>query len=403
MSSTTLHDSCILPLNACSAEFCPSPLHRNFLAIGTYQLQDKSNDEHQGERIGRLFLYSVHQRGKEDGGHQLSLSHVEPSPSSRSSSDLPGYLPGIFDLKWSRGYEEEPILAAAMADGSIRLYKLLSSTLSTHQGFIGDQGLQELSRCQACTHPANAVEKIGNMSLSLDWDPFEQTRIVVSGSKGSLSIVQATESGSKLEREVEWQGHSLEAWCVAFSHQHRNLVYSGSDDAILKAWDLRMDLDLGPSSDPSPPQSIFVDRKTHGAGVCTISPHPLSPHLIATGSYDEKVRVWDARSQSKPLLIAEVGTGGGNWRLRWHPTNPTLLLAACMYNGAAVIQWDQEKEDKEDEGSIRGHLKVKCCHEGHESITYGADWYRDEGDKKSMLAATCSFYDRSLHLWSISE
>eukprot|EP00967_Tisochrysis_lutea_P040638 scaffold48860_cov22-Tisochrysis_lutea.AAC.4 len=34
----------------------------------------------------------------------------------------------------------------------------------------------------------------------------------------------------------------------------------------------------------------------------------------------------------------QANTGGGNWRLRWHPEQPALLLAACMYNGCAVLR-----------------------------------------------------------------
>ena len=81
--ATTLHDSLFLELNACSAEFCPSPSHPDLLAIGTYQLQDKEQDEHHGERIGRMYLYNIQHRGEEEGPqYQLSLSHAEP------------YLPG---------------------------------------------------------------------------------------------------------------------------------------------------------------------------------------------------------------------------------------------------------------------------------------------------------------------
>jgi hypothetical protein len=58
----------------------------------------------------------------------------------------------------------------------------------------------------------------------------------------------------------------------------------------------------------APPSEIpiFSNGRSHAAGVCTISPHPCIPHLVATGSYDDHVRLWDMRLMSRPLLITKV-------------------------------------------------------------------------------------------------
>lgn len=77
-----------------------------------------------------------------------------------------------------------------------------------------------------------------------------------------------------------------------------NIVLSGSDDATLKVHDT--------SIAQGTALTLFSDRRTHGSGVTTLSPHPRLPYLLASGSYDESVRLWDIRQPSKPLLQAQV-------------------------------------------------------------------------------------------------
>lgn len=115
---------------------------------------------------------------------------------------------------------------------------------------------------------------------------------------------------------AQWQAHDLfgspiEAWIVAFNCHNPNVLYSGADDAALKGWDLR----VGRGGTAHSP--LFTNARTHSMGVCSLQFHPHDERLVVVGSYDEHVSVWDHRNMKTPLALH--ATGGGVWRLKWHP------------------------------------------------------------------------------------
>jgi diphthine methyl ester acylhydrolase len=116
--------------------------------------------------------------------------------------------------------------------------------------------------------------------------------------------------------------------------------------------------------------------------------NPHCSHVVATGSYDEHVRLWDMRALATPILTQKLSCGGGVWRLAWHPSEQDTLLAACMQNGFAVLRG--------------GELWQSYCpgaKEGeHGSLGYGVGWCQPAPGR--FAAVTASFYDRSLHVCS---
>ena len=104
-------------------------------------------------------------------------------------------------------------------------------------------------------------------------------------------------------------------------------------------------------------------------------------------SYDANLRLFDKRRLATPLLSHPVG--GGIWRLKWHPSDESKLLVACMQDGFKVVQWRHE--------GIEDTMATLGLFDGHESLAYGADWTQHANG--AMLAATCSFYDHQLKTW----
>lgn len=217
---------------------------------------------------------------------------------------------------------------------------------------------------------------------------------------------------SELCQVLQWLGHQYEAWITAFNAWNSSIVYSGGDDCLLRGWDTRTGCH----------KPTFTSKR-HEMGVSSIQCNHAYEHIIATGSYDEKIHVWDDRNMTHPLCTSHPG--GGVWRIKWHPYHGNTMLTACMYEGFHILQFNNNT----------GHqsLEKVVSYKEQASLAYGADWYRkhiqlsrfsaqdceqmdrnDEhkgtdllhesiSDTQTDIVATCSFYDHALNLWTVNN
>ncbi|XP_068594424.1 diphthine methyltransferase [Brachionichthys hirsutus] len=315
-------------LSADAVEWCPVSPDNDVLVCGTYELQKGTGEGHAAaSRTGRLYLFEF-RREAQVGPPLSELQRMETA--------------AILDLKWCRvPVSGRAVLGVAAATGELQLY-----TLSDSQA--GGRSLQTLSSL-----------KVGAecLALSLDWSAgrldSSDLRVACSDSAGGVGVLALAEGA--LVSLSRWNAHDYEAWIAAFSYWDTQLVYSGGDDCKLKGWDLRVG-----SSTP-----LFTSKR-HSMGVCSIHSSPHREHILATGSYDEQVLLWDGRNMHRPL--SESPVGGGVWRLKWHPTDQHLLLAACMHNGFHVLHCEQAL------GGGGGACPVVASYILHNSLAYGADW-----------------------------
>lgn len=371
-------------VNADAVAFCPYEALEHLVVCGCYELDSSTNPP---SRSGRLVLHST-TNGLDE------ICAVE---------DV-----GVLDCLWlpekaakaaGKGY-----LAVATSDCSAELYCL--EWQPTDPPLVTGLTLKDSMPCVDA----------GAACMGLAWSPsVSAPQLALSGTTGRAFVGQLAPGGLTLVNT--WQAHELECWAIAFGGEEEpHTLFTGGDDSTLKRWDLRAaagggaggsgseSADEDAADGPPPPVATASNRRSHSAGVCCISPCPSRPNLVATGSYDEKARLWDARMLRAPIVEHECG--GGVWRLKWHPQQRNVLLAACMHAGFAVLHVEGGELDAVDVDLSTLTLDVAARYEAHgmgSALGYGADWaHRPAEDPPSakLRGATASFYDRQMHLWS---
>ena len=284
----------------------------------------------------------------------------------------------VFEAKWSPRGETDDRAVVADAAGGLSLIRVVDDDSAPtvrveHVLRVGDVGGDGLG-----------------MVTCVDWSA--SGAFAASASDGSFRLLCEREGGIDVVETFEG-AHDLEMWAIAFDRTRRDVVYTGADDCALKVWDAR-----------DATRASATNRKTHGAGVTCVVPSPHDDHIIATGSYDDYVRLWDCRRIATPL--SECNVGGGAWRARWHRSRRALACAA-MGGGAVLLD------------AANDALTAVYTYDDHESIVYGADWVsapndtknnnnssgneeergEDENNHDDDVLVTCSFYDNDVRCW----
>lgn len=203
MPAIKTHDQHQLPLNADVAEWCPAPQALSALAVGTYQL-----DEATQQRMGRLHMYALQRDGAPAAAAVEQAACVPLSSQQLRLAELSSMeLPGIFDLRW-HPRSAMPQLAAALADGSVRVLEFGEAL-----GSGGAAAVPKVKRLEPGEVPPEG------MAVSLDYSRAAASageQLAVSFSSGQLQLFQVRAvDGVERGRLPGWQGGGL---CCTWQH-----------------------------------------------------------------------------------------------------------------------------------------------------------------------------------------
>ena len=124
----------------------------------------------------------------------------------------------------------------------------------------------------------------------------------------------------------------------------------------------------------------------------------LSNNVLITGSYDEKVVLFDIRNFPKELK--SIKTEHSVWDMKQSCLNSkNLLLMSSIYEGFNI--WEIEPDNDYNMKHILRLPVTKNKDIFHGTIVYGIDIQKKDNNSIDILS--CSFYDNLMMYWNYSK
>lgn len=190
-----------------------------------------------------------------------------------------------------------------------------------------------------------------------------------------------------IDAKTIFTGHTAVVEDVAWHLLHESLFGSVADDQKLMIWDTRCNNTSKPSH--------TVDA--HTAEVNCLSFNPYSEFILATGSADKTVALWDLRNLKLKLHSFESHKDE-IFQVQWSPHNETILASSGTDRRLHV--WDLSKigEEQSSEDAEDGPPELLFIHGGHTAKISDFSWNPNEP------WVICSVSeDNIMQVWQMAE
>ncbi|KAG1675126.1 hypothetical protein FOA52_003349 [Chlamydomonas sp. UWO 241] len=229
------------------------------------------------------------------GGDKKKKKKKKPSkPVLRDGS----HQDAVLGLSWNQQYRN--VLASGSADQTVKVWDV-SRQVAKH----------------TLTHHTGKVQAVA-------WNPAEASVLLTGAFDRTACLVDVrTPNGTPPSWAISADVEAL-TW-----HPHQPTCFLvSSEDGVVASYDARK----GAGSAP-----VFV-LAAHDAATCTMSFSPSAPGLLATGSTDKKVKLWDVRNDTPSLVTSQDLQIGAVFSASFCG-QAGYLLACCGAMGSVSV-WD---------------------------------------------------------------
>jgi WD40 repeat protein len=193
----------------------------------------------------------------------------------------------------------------------------------------------------------------------VDWNSYDNDRIAASATNGSIFVLNMNAKGSK----IEWNSETTSSRAVnrvCWHRTERNTLGSVHQDGTIRIWDSRVvgttcstvidtkadasrDIHFNPNNpnyvaavfengnltvwDRRKTDSPWINISAHSSTVMTVAWHPTKEWLLASGSRDKSVKIWDVSNVVDESKVSSLRpecvlhTSSAVSRICWRPSS----------------------------------------------------------------------------------
>lgn len=135
----------------------------------------------------------------------------------------------------------------------------------------------------------------------LAWSPHNEGRLVTGSEDKTIClwdvssvIGSKSEAGTQIHATSVFRGHTDVVEDVDWHKRDPNMIGSVGDDRAIMIWDVR---------EKSPDKPVHLVKEAHKGDINSIAFNPVNEYVIATGSADKTVALWDMRNLKEYVLV----------------------------------------------------------------------------------------------------
>eukprot|EP01118_Nematostelium_gracile_P018389 TRINITY_DN8153_c0_g1_i1.p1 TRINITY_DN8153_c0_g1~~TRINITY_DN8153_c0_g1_i1.p1 ORF type:complete len:426 (+),score=104.75 TRINITY_DN8153_c0_g1_i1:131-1279(+) len=218
----------------------------------------------------------------------------------------------------------------------------------------------------------------------LSWTPLKEGYLLSGADDAVICLWDIKNAPKELPALKSFTGHTGVVEDVAWHLHHESYFGSVGDDKQLFLWDCRTD-------------KFTQSVEAHTAEVNCLSFNPFNEFILATGSADKNVALWDLRNL-KEKLHSFQGHTDEIFQVQWSPSNETIVASSGSDRRLHVWDLSRIGEQQHADDALDGPPELLFIHGGHTNKISDFSWNPTE---PWVIASVAE--DNIIQIWQMAE